>query len=70
MADLARLLIVFGVVTLILGVVLLAGPKIPFFGRLPGDILIQRDGATVFIPIATALVLSLVLTVLLNLFWR
>lgn len=70
MADLARLLIVFGAVTLILGVVLLAGPKIPFLGRLPGDILIQREGVTVFIPIATALVLSLVLTVLLNLFWR
>lgn len=70
MADLARLLILFGAVILILGVVLLAGPKIPFLGRLPGDILIQREGTTVFIPIATALVLSLVLTVLLNLFWR
>lgn len=70
MADLARLLILFGAVILVLGVVLLAGPKIPFLGRLPGDILIQREGTTVFIPIATALVLSLVLTVLLNLFWR
>lgn len=70
MADLARLLILLGAVILILGVVLLAGPKIPFLGRLPGDILIQREGTTIFIPIATALVLSLVLTVLLNLFWR
>lgn len=70
MADLARLLIVFGAITLILGVILLAGPKIPFLGRLPGDILIQREGTTVFIPLATSLVLSIVLTIVLNFIWR
>ncbi|MDX1661263.1 MAG: DUF2905 domain-containing protein [Gemmatimonadota bacterium] len=70
MADLARLLILFGAITLILGVILLAGPKIPFLGKLPGDILVQREGTTVFIPIATSLVLSVVLTILLNLLWR
>ena len=70
MADFARLLIIFGAVTLILGVVLLAGPKIPLLGKLPGDILIQREGTTIFIPIATSLVLSIVLTIVLNLFWR
>lgn len=70
MADLARLLILFGAITLILGVILLAGPKIPFLGRLPGDILIQREGATVFIPLATSLVLSIVLTIVLNFIWR
>lgn len=70
MADFARLLIFFGAITLVLGVILLAGPKIPFLGRLPGDILIQRDGTTVFIPIATSLVLSVVLTIVLNFIWR
>ncbi|MBW3661163.1 MAG: DUF2905 domain-containing protein [Gemmatimonadetes bacterium] len=70
MADFARLLIVFGIVTLALGVILLVGPKIPLIGRLPGDILVRREGTTIFIPIATSLLLSLVLTVLLNLFWR
>ncbi len=70
MADLARLLILFGAITLILGVILLAGPKIPFLGRLPGDILIQREETTVFIPLATSLVLSIVLTIVLNFIWR
>lgn len=70
MADLARLLILFGAITLILGVILLAGPKIPFLGRLPGDILIQREETTVFIPLATSLLLSIVLTIVLNFIWR
>lgn len=70
MAELSRLLIVFGLVTTALGVLLLVGPKIPFLGRLPGDILIERGGTTVYIPVATSLALSLVLTFFLNLFWR
>lgn len=70
MADLARLLIFFGAITLVLGMILLAGPKIPLLGRLPGDILIQREGTTIFIPIATSLVLSVVLTIVLNFIWR
>lgn len=70
MANLARLLILFGAVTLILGAALLLAPRIPLLGRLPGDILIQREGGTVFIPIATSLVLSLVITLILNFLWR
>jgi len=38
--------------------------------RLPGDIYIQRRGFTLYVPVVTALLLSLVLTVLLNLFFR
>lgn len=70
MGGLARFLIVFGLISLILGVVLLAGPRIPFLGRLPGDLLFRRGGATIYIPLATSLLVSLVLTLLLNLFWR
>lgn len=71
MADLARLLIVFGAVTLVVGVTLLAAPRIPWLGRLPGDILLQREGTTVFVPIVTSLLISLVLTLILNVFlWR
>jgi hypothetical protein len=40
--------------------------NIPFFGKLPGDIAIRRDGNTFFFPIVTCLVLSVVLTILLN----
>jgi len=70
MADLARLLIVFGLVLVVVGVVLLVGPRIPFLGRLPGDFLLRRGGVTIYVPLVTSLVLSIVLTILLNLFFR
>lgn len=70
MADLARLLIVFGLVLLVVGVVLLLSPRIPWVGRLPGDFLFRRDGVTIYVPIATSLVLSLLLTIVLNLLLR
>lgn len=70
MGELGRVLIVFGIVLLVLGAVFLVAPRIPFLGRLPGDILIRRDNATIYVPLATCLVLSLVLSILLNIFWR
>lgn len=70
MGELGRILIVFGIVLLLLGVVFLVGPRIPFVGRLPGDFLIRRGDTTVYLPLATSLVLSLVISILLNLFWR
>jgi len=68
--ELGRILIIFGVVLVLLGLVFLIGPRIPFVGRLPGDFLIRRGETTLYIPLATSLVLSLVISVLLNLFWR
>lgn len=70
MVDLARLLILFGVVLLVVGAALLLAPKIPLIGRLPGDFVFHSGGTTVYVPLATAILLSLVLSVLLNLFWR
>jgi hypothetical protein len=65
-----KVLIIAGLALLVLGILLLIGPKIPYIGRLPGDILIQRENVTVYFPIVTALLLSIVLTILLNLFFR
>jgi hypothetical protein len=42
----------------------------PWLGRLPGDIVINRGPVSVYFPLATSVVISIVLTVLLNLFWR
>ncbi|HUP01394.1 MAG TPA: DUF2905 domain-containing protein [Gemmatimonadota bacterium] len=70
MGELARFLIVFGVVSIAVGALLLIGPKMPWLGSLPGDFLIERGGGRIYIPLATSLVLSLVLTLLINLFWR
>lgn len=70
MGGLARFLILFGVVSIAVGLILLAGPRIPFLGRLPGDFLFQRGSATIYIPLVTSLLLSLILTILLNILWR
>jgi len=66
-SDLGRLLLIAGGVIVLLGLVLLLVGRVPFFGRLPGDISIQRGNTTFFFPIVTCLVLSVVLTVVVNL---
>lgn len=68
--GLGKLLIIFGVVLVLLGGVLLVVGKIPFIGRLPGDIYIQKDNFTFYFPLATSLLISILLTLLLSLFSR
>jgi hypothetical protein len=51
-------------------VVLIVGGRIPFLGRLPGDISFSRGNTHVYIPLMTGIVISVVLTVVLNLFFR
>jgi hypothetical protein len=68
--ELGRVLIVFGIALVFMGALFLLEPRIPFLGRLPGDLLIRRDHATIYFPLATCLVLSLVLSIVLNFLWR
>lgn len=65
-----RSLLLIGLVVAAIGLVLIVAPRVPLLGKLPGDITIQRDGVTVVIPIATMLVVSLVLTIVLNVIGR
>ena len=67
---LGRVLIVIGAVVLVTGVVLLMGPRIPLLGNLPGDIRIQRENVTVFIPLGTMLLVSVVVSLILGLLNR
>ncbi len=64
--TIGRLLIIFGLVLAGLGLLLLLAGRVPGIGRLPGDIVIQTDNITCFFPLATMIVLSILLTVLLN----
>ena len=70
MQELGRLLLLLGAVLVVVGLVFTLGGRIPFLGRLPGDIRIERGNATCLIPLATSLLLSIVLTVLLNIILR
>ena len=67
--DLQRFLIGLGLVILAVGVVWPVLSRIGI-GRLPGDIMFQRGGATFYFPLATSIIISIVLTVLLWLFNR
>ena len=68
--SLARALIFFGVVLVGFGLVLLLAPKMPWVGRLPGDILIQRERFTFYFPLASSLLASVLLSLLLWLIGR
>ena len=70
MPELGKLLIIVGAFILIIGLAIAFGPRIPFLGRLPGDITIDRGNVHFYFPIVTGLVLSVVLTLILNLFFR
>ena len=70
MDSLARMLLVFGVVLALLGGLLLLAGKIPFLGRLPGDIIIRRENWSFYFPLTTSILLSILLTLLFSLFGR
>jgi hypothetical protein len=68
--SLGKTLILFGVVLALLGGLLLLAGKIPFLGRLPGDIVIRRANWSFYFPLTTSIVISILLTLLLSLFSR
>ncbi|KPJ51053.1 hypothetical protein AMJ40_01135 [candidate division TA06 bacterium DG_26] len=70
MHPLGKMLIVAGILLVGVGVLLVAFHKIPFLGKLPGDITIHRKNLFIFFPITTALIISFVLTILFNLWFR
>jgi hypothetical protein len=69
-SDLGRLLIGFGLLIALVGLVLTFAGRIPWLGRLPGDILVRRGPVTFYFPLATSIVVSVVVSLLLALFWR
>ena len=63
--DIGRMLVVFGLLIAFVGVALVLVGRVPWLGRLPGDIHIQRGNWTFYFPLATSLLLSVVLTLIL-----
>jgi hypothetical protein len=63
--DLGKMLVGFGLLIALAGVVLVLVGRVPWIGRLPGDIHIQRGNFIIYFPLATSLLLSVVLTLLL-----
>jgi uncharacterized membrane-anchored protein len=63
-----RILIVLGIILIVVGIGLSLAPKIPWLGRLPGDVVIRKEGFVIYFPLATCLLVSLVLSLLLRIF--
>ncbi len=70
MPGLGRMLIIAGLVLVAIGLLIGLAPRLPWFGRLPGDIMIRRGQFSFFMPITTCLLLSLVLSLVLWLLRR
>ena len=67
MEPLGRVLIVVGLVIAAVGLVMVFGSRIPVLGHLPGDIAIKGDNVTVFIPLGTMVVVSILASLVLSL---
>jgi uncharacterized membrane protein YidH (DUF202 family) len=65
---LGKMLILLGVFIILAGLLLLVGEKIPWVGRLPGDIIIKKERFTFYFPLATSIIISIILTLLFMLF--
>lgn len=70
MQELGRLLALVGGGLLLVGLLLMIIGRVPGLGRLPGDLVIERDGFSCVVPLATMVVVSLLLTLVLNVLVR
>jgi hypothetical protein len=68
--HIGKFLIVLGVIIITVGTLLLLSGKLPWIGKLPGDILIQKKNFTFYFPLATSILVSILLTFIFWLFGR
>lgn len=65
MGEMAKVLVLVGAVLIVIGLVMLVFPKVPFWGRLPGDILIKKEHFTFYFPLVTSIVISIIISLIL-----
>lgn len=68
LGALGKLLILLGILIIVIGLLLLIGERIPWLGKLPGDIIIRKEKLTFYFPITTSILISIVLTLLFMVF--
>lgn len=69
-AGAGKFLIILGAIIMAAGLALVLAGKIPFFGKLPGDIIIRKKNFTFYFPLATSILLSIIITLVLWLMGR
>jgi len=65
-SGIGKILIFAGIGIAVIGLIIFLGSKIPFFGRLPGDINIRRENFSFYFPISTSILVSIILTIIIN----
>jgi len=70
MASLGRILIHLGLLLIVIGVLFTLAGKLPWLGRLPGDIAIERDNFSFYFPLATSILISVIISLVLYFFRR
>lgn len=65
MGEMAKIIIVIGIVLVVIGLVMLFIQRAPFLGKLPGDILIKRDNFTFYFPVTTSIIISIIISLIL-----
>lgn len=68
LSGLGKALVVGGLTMAGIGLILLVAPKIPWLGRLPGDLMVKKNGFRLYFPLTTCIIISILLTVLFNIF--
>lgn len=68
MSDLGKTIIFAGIILIVVGLIVSVMGKIPGIGKMPGDILVKRENFTFYAPIASSILISIILTLLLNIF--
>ena len=66
MVQFGKILIITGAVIVVIGAILMLSGKLPWIGRLPGDIMVQKKNFTFYFPIATCILLSIIISII---FW-
>jgi len=65
MGDMAKIIIVIGIVLVVIGLAMLFIQKVPFLGKLPGDILIKKENFTFYFPLTTSIIISIIVSLIL-----
>jgi hypothetical protein len=68
MQGMGKLLVILGMLLVVVGLALMFGDKIPFIGRLPGDIYVKKERFSFYFPLTTSIIISIILTILFSIF--
>ena len=68
MPALGKMLVILGVVLVAVGLGFMFADKIPYIGRLPGDVYVKKERFSFYFPITTSIIISIILTILFSIF--